>query len=177
MNVKAFDALEELCDDLLECYILTKFAIYTIYGEGYFAGIPALATKAHVCDRTVKYALARLRNKRLIYTDKRRPGWATSTYKVTETVLVLLKGANFTPERGNNMPRGSAENAPKKDNKDINTPLYSPQGDGERKHRTRGTCAKNRALNYLHGAEKYDEESLHKMGISLGEEFYDDDAE
>ncbi len=175
MNVKAFDALENLCDNLLEIYILSKLALYTMYGAGYYAGISALAKNARVCDRTVKKALSSLRKKGLIYTDKRLPGRSTSTYKVTEVVLACMKGANFTSETGQNMPRGSAENAPEKDNTGTNTPLNPPKGDRERKHRTSVSRVKNRAHDYMHGNEKYDAESLRKLGISQGEEFYDDD--
>jgi DNA replication protein DnaD len=34
---------------------------------------------------------------------------------------------------------------------------------------------RNRALNYMHGGMKYTEDELKKMGISLGEEFFEDD--
>jgi hypothetical protein len=42
--------------------------------------------------------------------------------------------------------------------------------------RGRGRPKKSRSLNYMHG-KKYTEAELEKLGISLGEEFYDDDEE
>lgn len=42
--------------------------------------------------------------------------------------------------------------------------------------RGRGRPKKSRSLNYMHG-KKYTEAELKKQGISLGEEFYDDDEE
>ena len=46
--------------------------------------------------------------------------------------------------------------------------------NGSRKSAARTNRKDNRALKYIHGRQ-YNDEELKKLGISMGEEFYDDD--
>ena len=69
------------------------------------------------------------------------------------------------------------------DNIDIIDNPPTPLGGGranadarpERKRRS--NSRRNRALNYMHSEHRYTEDDLRKMGISLGEEFYDNNKD
>ena len=173
LNAYLVGSISRLCDTPYEAMVLAYIASLTHNGRGYYAGEKQLAIDCRCSERQVQRAIAKLVERGYVTRQGRKAMYSTTTFVATDVVLALFplhqSGGSDTPNRR----PADDKHAPKKEETKNNTPPKSPQGEWERNERKPKN--KNRALNYMHDNEAYTEESLRARGISLGEEFYDDD--
>jgi hypothetical protein len=166
---------------------LIAFAVihhYTAYQGGYAGGALALSKWCGIAKSKIYRVLDKLIEKEYVVKLKASKGRGTSVYA---SIVNCPQTGQLEGTKGDSClsPNGTV-NCPQTghyiDNRYIDTP-YSPPTrgtanagakPGERK-RHRG-ASKNRALNYLKGSYNYSDEELRKLGISMGEEFYEDEA-
>ena len=168
-----------------ELMIFAVIYSYTEYGRGYDGGLAGLTEWTGCSLRTVKYVVRKLESEGWILNSKPSKGRVATVYHSNHAKIAPLMGAETARLTVQKLHSNGAEIAPdKKYKKDINnTPLYPPKGGSENadakpgeRRRPRGASKPSRALNYLRGNTDYSEQGLHNLGISTGEEFYEDEA-
>ena len=157
---------------------LIVFAVihsFTTHGRGYDGGLSGLAKWTGCTERGVFKVLLRLEERGLVTKAKPSKGRVSNLY---------LSTVNHEQSSGLTMNKVHVNHEQssydKKDKINIDTPLYPPKGGsenadakpGERKRPPRRKPP--RALNHIHGDCSYSDEELERMGISTGQEFYDD---
>lgn len=165
---------------------LIAFAVihhYTAYQGGYAGGALALAKWCGIAKSKIYRVLDKLIEREYVVKLKVSKGRGTSVYA---SIVNCPQTGQLEGAKGDSClsPNGTV-NCPKTghyiDNRYIDNPPTPLKGGsasagakpGERKRR-RGAPKPNRALNYLRGKTDYSDEELRKLGISMGEEFYED---
>lgn len=166
-----------------ELMIFAVIHSFTENGRGYDGGLADLAEWVGCTARSVNNAVKHLVDAGWIVKSKPSKGRVSCLYLSNHEKISGLREEKFS---GLTMKKfhSNHENFSydKKDKINIDTPLYPPKGGSENadakpgeRRRPRG-APKNRALNYLKGSYNYSDEELRKLGISMGEEFYEDEA-
>ena len=167
-----------------ELMIFAVIHSFTENGRGYDGGLADLAEWVGCTARSVNNAVKHLVDAGWIVKSKPSKGRVSCLYLSNHEKISGLREEKFS---GLTMKKfhSNHENFSydKKDKINIDAPLYPPKGksanagakSGERK-RHRGASKPSRALNYLRGNTDYSEQGLHNLGISTGEEFYEDEA-
>ncbi len=172
-----FSRVNRMCKSPIEVLVLGYVATFTAFGKGFYAGQHLLADVCRCSEDTIQRAIDSLKGRGLIAVGAKKKNYTTTTYVATACVLNQINKALRDLSEEADYGSEKVDLRLKKEEAKKQNPSISPQGDFERKPRKSGSRAKKRALNYIRGTEKYDKESLRKMGISMGEEFYTDDYE
>ena len=151
---------------------LIAFAVihhYTVYQGGYAGGALALAKWCGIAKSKVYRVIDKLIEKEYVVKLKASKGRGTSVY--ASIVNCPKTGQLESTEQDSYLSQNRTVNCPKTghyiDNRYIDNPP-TPLGGGRARKRK-----PNRALKYQRGGEDYSTEGLARMGISTGEEFYD----
>ena len=151
---------------------LIAFAViyhYTVYQGGYAGGALALAKWCGIARSKVYRVIDKLIEREYVVKLKASRGRGTSVYA---SIVNCPQTGQLEGAKGDSClsPNGTV-NCPQTghyiDNRYIDTPYSPPKRGRARKRKP------NRALNYQRGGEDYSTEGLARMGISTGEEFYD----
>ena len=151
---------------------LIAFAVihhYTVYQGGYAGGALALAKWCGIAKSKIYRVIDKLIEKEYVVKLKASKGRGTSVY--ASIVNCPKTGQLESTEQDSYLSQNRTVNCPKTghyiDNRYIDNPP-TPLGGGRARKRK-----PNRALKYQRGGEDYSTEGLARMGISTGEEFYD----
>jgi predicted transcriptional regulator len=164
-----------------ELMIFAVIHSFTENGRGYDGGLAYLAEWVGCTARSVNNAVKHLVDAGWIVKSKPSKGRVSCLYLSNHEKISGLREEKFSGLTMKNF-HGWNEifSYDKKDKINIDTPLYPPKGGsenadakpGERKRPPRRKPP--RALNHIHGDCSYSDEELKRMGISTGQEFYDD---
>lgn len=166
-----------------ELIVLAVIHSFTTHGRGYDGGLSGLAKWTGCTERGVFKVLTRLEERGLVSKAKPSKGRVSNLYlsmvnHEQSSRLENEQSSGLTMNKVHVNHEQSSYN--KKDKKDIDTPLYPPKGGsenadakpGERKRPPRRKPP--RALDHIHGNCSFSDEELKRLGISTGQEFYDD---
>lgn len=173
LNAQVFGSINKLCRNPTEVIVLSYIASFTVFGEGYYAGQDRLAEECHCSTKTIQRTLDALKDRGLVLSEGRKKTYSTTVYKASPAVLALLATAKNFRSAKSKCPPEQDNLTVKSVEEEKRNPPYPPKGAKVRKE-LKSKIKKNRALDYICTGETYTEEGLRKMGISTGEEFYEE---